>query len=84
MYISDGRSIININEDLLCVGKETGKQRSIDWNYWQEYYLVVFYKNQEPIKLIYVDLDDRDRMYSRLISILDKLDNEKYIRSDNN
>lgn len=74
MYISDGRSIININDDLLCVGKR-GQRDLI-------YYLIIFYKNQQPIKLVYYEKEDRDKIYNKLISILDIMDNEKYERSD--
>lgn len=78
MYISDGRSIIDINDDFLCAGKDTEERGQRDLIY----YLIIFYKNQQPIKLVYPEKEDRDKTYNQLVSILDRIDNLKYEDSD--
>ncbi len=76
MYISDGISIISINDELLCVGKDNEERGQRDLIYC----LIIFYKNQQPIKLIYFEKEERDYTYNRLISILDRMDNDKLIK----
>ncbi len=81
MHISDKVSIIDINDDLLCVGKDVEEH---EYNK-PTYYLVIFYKNQQPVKLSYGDnINTRNVMYNKLVSILDKLDNDKYEEVVNN
>lgn len=82
MYISDGKSIVNINDELLCVGKDAEEREQQELCYYWVYYLVIFYKNQQPIKLVYSEKEERDCIYNQLISILDIMDNLKYERSD--
>lgn len=73
MYLSDDESIINIpDEDILSVSKESRRRRFVHCT-WVEYLLVVTAKGKEkPIHLYYEKESDRDRVFKKVKTLLDK------------